>query len=355
MAPGRKSAKDIFCLLSFTLLLATACDSQEPRSDFQQPKLESRDWDNLKQGGVVFSAHEGVVEVQRNTPGIALLKVRSQTGGWVILGTEYGPGWSARVDGLPDWAYRIADTFCGVHVPAGEHYVSFRFSWGAAHLRTILFVAAAIIGIIASIFLYRALRTRVIDIPGIGSIRVRHSVGLAQLLTQHVAAGFLILGSIGLGTVIKIGCKESTNEIDAGQDLNKMLAGLLMSGCLLSIGALLKWGAKRIRKSLFLSGEWFLFLENSIRRGQISAAKEAANRLINVAVPSNATGAKMLAHAHTFLALQDPSDRSHLATARSLLEQILATEPEHPQAKELLQALEDQGRTEEKAADSAKP
>jgi hypothetical protein len=58
--------------------------------------------------------------------------VRTDTGGAFYLAEQWNPGWSAQIDGVPApverWPGQAEAAFQSVTVPAGEHFVAFRYA-----------------------------------------------------------------------------------------------------------------------------------------------------------------------------------------------------------------------------------
>jgi len=57
-----------------------------------------------------------------------VVETEDEAGGLLVLSDNYYPGWTATIDGQPTKIFRANHTMRAVHVPAGQHLVSFRFA-----------------------------------------------------------------------------------------------------------------------------------------------------------------------------------------------------------------------------------
>jgi hypothetical protein len=74
-----------------------------------------------------FRFEAGKAQRIRWSPETRVYHVNSASGGEFHLLEQFFPGWRAYVDGQPARVTRVRTTFQGIGVPAGEHWVEFRF------------------------------------------------------------------------------------------------------------------------------------------------------------------------------------------------------------------------------------
>lgn len=67
----------------------------------------------------------GSISIKNYKPGDVNLDVNSSTGAWVVFGESNVPGWIATIDGKETRIYSANYLFQAVHVPLGQHQVSF--------------------------------------------------------------------------------------------------------------------------------------------------------------------------------------------------------------------------------------
>ncbi|MBI4787551.1 MAG: oligosaccharide flippase family protein [Chloroflexi bacterium] len=68
------------------------------------------------------------VEIVKYSGSEVVVKSAQVCAGWLVLSDSYFPGWIAQIDGEDAPLYRADYNFRGVHVPAGEHLVRFKYS-----------------------------------------------------------------------------------------------------------------------------------------------------------------------------------------------------------------------------------
>ena len=77
---------------------------------------------------------EPTVEVLRDDPDHAELRVIRDTPGYLVLRRTFFPGWEARVDGMSAPVLRADYAFCAVELPAGESKIEFSYRPGPFRL-----------------------------------------------------------------------------------------------------------------------------------------------------------------------------------------------------------------------------
>lgn len=75
--------------------------------------------------GCIDGASSGSISVESYKPGEVSLSVTSSTGAWVVVSESNIPGWVATIDGVETQRYPANYLFQTIHVPAGQHYISF--------------------------------------------------------------------------------------------------------------------------------------------------------------------------------------------------------------------------------------
>lgn len=69
----------------------------------------------------------GEVHIESQSPGFYELRVRSASGGWLVLTEAHYPGWEARVDGVPTEILRADHALQTVRITPGGHTVRFEY------------------------------------------------------------------------------------------------------------------------------------------------------------------------------------------------------------------------------------
>jgi hypothetical protein len=67
------------------------------------------------------------IKVLRSAGTRLIIKTESRTSGFLVTSDTYYPGWQAEIDGHPTHIFKTDYTLRGVIIPAGRHFVSFRF------------------------------------------------------------------------------------------------------------------------------------------------------------------------------------------------------------------------------------
>lgn len=91
---------------------------------------------------------DAVLEVREDSGDVVEVAVEAATDGYVVVGDAIQGSWVAEVDGAPAPVVDADHAFGAVHVPAGEHVVTFRYDpagWTAGWIVTLL-AAAALLG-----------------------------------------------------------------------------------------------------------------------------------------------------------------------------------------------------------------
>lgn len=95
-------------------------------------------------GAAAPAAREGSAEVVRYEPNRVDVRTKAEGSSVLVLGENHYPGWRAYLDGRPVEVLRVDYNLRGVHVPAGEHEVSFVY-------RPKSLMAGAIVSLLAAL------------------------------------------------------------------------------------------------------------------------------------------------------------------------------------------------------------
>ncbi len=150
---------------------------------------------------------------------------------------------------------------------------------------------------------------KTIEIPRIGTVPVKPSARNLFFLARLAAWPFLAIGGFGLAATA-IPFLTSSHE-ESTEMLPRVLLGFALSGALLGIGALIRFGAGKLIGRRFFSADWFIVMANAVGANNGGLAREAAAALVE-RKPEGSPDFLMTAEAYKLLAEQDGQNWSKM-------------------------------------------
>jgi hypothetical protein len=96
------------------------------------------------------------VTIVDEKPSQVKMQVRTPTSGWLVVSDQWYPGWMAEIDGQQTPILRANYLFRAVKVPAGEHYVIWKYNPASFRIGLLISVISWIfVGIIGLLFIRR--------------------------------------------------------------------------------------------------------------------------------------------------------------------------------------------------------
>jgi hypothetical protein len=100
-----------------------------------------------------ISAGSGEASVRSYTPNEVVFSVSAESPGLLFVSEIYHPDWEARIDGDPVPIHRTNVAFRGVHVPAGDHELVFRYRSTSIFASAIISALTATLALLAAAWL----------------------------------------------------------------------------------------------------------------------------------------------------------------------------------------------------------
>lgn len=100
------------------------------------------------------SGNQADITMLSENPNSISLKINAPQEGWLVVSDVWYPGWNARVDGVPHPILRANYLFRAVHIPAGEHLITFGYTPASFILGTLTTLGMAV-GVFVLYYLQR--------------------------------------------------------------------------------------------------------------------------------------------------------------------------------------------------------